>query len=103
MSEASWTAESERDLEDIYAHIAFEHGRRQIAKSIVRRMREVCDEYASAFAAGHVMGTARSDLGESFRVFTHKRWVVVFRPIDGGIEVLRVIDGSRDFGRLFGS
>ncbi|MEX2315742.1 MAG: hypothetical protein WD669_01230 [Pirellulales bacterium] len=41
-------------------------------------------------------------LGESHRVFAHKRWVVVFRPIEGGIEVLRVLDGSREFTRLFG-
>jgi len=37
-----------------------------------------------------------------FRVFTHKRWVVVFRPIDNGIEVMRILDGSRDFSRIFG-
>jgi plasmid stabilization system protein ParE len=50
-----------------------------------------------------VIGTARPDLGELHRIFTHKRWVIIFRPIAGGIEVLRVLDGSRDYPRLFGS
>jgi toxin ParE1/3/4 len=99
---ASWTNAAELDLESIYAYIAFEHGRRSVAKNIIRGLRESCDEYSAAFASGHVLGTARSDLGESYRVFAYKRWVIVFRPIEGGIEVLRVVDGSRDYGRLFG-
>jgi hypothetical protein len=34
------------------------------------------------------MGTARPDLGE------HQRWVVIDRPLDDGILILRVADGS---------
>ncbi len=98
-----WTVTARQDIDDIYDYIGVRDGRPAVADAFVRQLDEVCEDYAAGFAAGHVMGTARSDLGESFRVFTHKRWVVVFRPIDGGIEVLRVIDGSRDFGRLFGS
>jgi toxin ParE1/3/4 len=103
MSTATWTPTSETDLEDIYAHIAFVHGRRQTAKNILREIREECDKYASAIASGFIIGTARPDLGESYRVFTHKRWVVVFRPIQDGIEIIRVVDGSRDFRRIFGA
>jgi plasmid stabilization system protein ParE len=34
-------------------------------------------------------------------MFTHKRWVIIFRPAPDGIEIMRVLDGSRDFPRLF--
>jgi plasmid stabilization system protein ParE len=101
MSYAPWTAPAEIDVEDIYGWIAIRDGRMQTAKKILREIRQTCDEYGAAFAAGSVLGTARTDLGESFRLFTYKRWVIVFRPTPLGIEVLRVLDGSRDFSQIF--
>ena len=101
-TKARWAPIAEEDVEAIYKWIAHRDGRRQTAKKITAEIRQKCDEYADAFAAGSVIGSARPDLGEGHRVFTHKRWVVVFRPIEDGIEVLRVLDGSRDFPRLFG-
>ena len=101
MSHAEWARRAELDLQDIYLWIARRDGRRTTARKIVREIREQCDEYAAAYAQGFVLGTARPDLGELSRVFTYKRWVIVFRPIDNGIEVQRVIDGSRDFSRIF--
>ena len=54
-----------------------------------------------AYADQPEMGTARPDLGSSYRVFHHKRWVVIYRPIQSGIEILRVVDGARDYPSLF--
>ena len=34
------------------------------------------------------------------RTFLHKRYIIVYRPLDDGIEVMRVLDGSRDFPTL---
>lgn len=90
-----------RDIDNIYDYIARRDRRPATADMVVAELMETCKSYADAFAAGSVIGTARSDLGDSHRVFTHKRWVVVFRPIEDGIEVLRVLDGSRDYPRLF--
>jgi plasmid stabilization system protein ParE len=47
------------------------------------------------------MGTARPDLGGDLRVFSHKRYVIVYRALADGIEVLRVVDGARDYPSLF--
>jgi plasmid stabilization system protein ParE len=98
---AMWAPIAEADVEAIYEWIAHRDGRRQTAKKIVREIRQKCDEYAGIFASGSVIGTARPDLGESHRVVAHKRWVIMFRPIEGSIEVLRVLDGSRDYTQLF--
>jgi plasmid stabilization system protein ParE len=54
-------------------------------------------------AAGSVLDNSRPDLGDSHRVLSHQFWVTIFRPIAGGIEVLRVLDGSRDYPKLFGT
>ena len=99
----AWSGLARQDVDDIYDYIGERDGRPATADKFARLLLEVCESYAAAFAAGSIIGTARSDLGESYREFTHKRWVIVFRPIQGGIEILRVVDGSRDYVRLFGS
>lgn len=94
-------ANAERDIEEIYEWIARRDGRRLTAKKVIRELRQHYDDYANLFAAGAIIGTARDDLGEDYRVFTHKRWVIVFRPAVDGIEIMRALDGSRDYPRLF--
>ncbi|MCA9099553.1 MAG: type II toxin-antitoxin system RelE/ParE family toxin [Planctomycetales bacterium] len=49
------------------------------------------------YAANQLAGEARPDIGDNVRVFSFERWVVFFRPIDEGIEVLSVVDGARDY------
>ena len=102
MSVLDWSFASRQDIDEVYYYIGVRDRRPATADKVIGELRDACHSYADAFAAGSVIGTARSDLGEDFRVFTHKRWVVIFRPIEDGIEVLRVVDGSRDFPRLFG-
>lgn len=101
MAQADWTRQAEADLEAIYDYIARRDNRLSVAKSVVRRFRDHCDHYAELAASGHEIGTAREDLSPGVRIFTHQRWIVVFRPTSNGIEVLRIYDGSRDFPRLF--
>jgi toxin ParE1/3/4 len=102
MSQAEWAERAKTDLRDIYLWIARHENRRSTARRIVREIRHECDEYAGAFAEGSILGAARPEFGEDVRLFTHQRWVIVFRPITEGIEVLRVLDGSRDISMLFG-
>jgi toxin ParE1/3/4 len=101
MSQASWSSTAESDVEDIYDWIARKDRRRSVAKKVVRELRDRCDALAAIMSSGSQIGTASPQLGSDYRTFTHKRWVIVFRPLDDGIEVMRVLDGSRDFPRLF--
>jgi plasmid stabilization system protein ParE len=42
------------------------------------------------------------DLGPDVRCFSfRKNYVVIYRPLDDGIDVLRVFHTSRDYARLF--
>ncbi len=97
MTTANWTPEAETDLEDIVYFLGVERDRRDTARKIAQEFRDKCDLHATQ---PH-LGTARPDLGDQCRVFSHKRWVVVFRPYRKGIEVLRIFDGARDYPRLF--
>ena len=97
MPQAHWTPQAERDLAEIVYDIGIEQNRRDTARKIAVEFHEKCDLHATI----PLGGTARNDLGENYRVFSLKRWVVVFRPHLEEIEVMRIFDGSRDYPRLF--
>ncbi len=101
MGSLAWTSLAKSDVDDIYDFIARQNHRPSTADQFVQDLAAACQSYADAFAAGSTIGTARPNLGEGYRVFTHKRWVVVFRAAVDGIEVMRIVDGSRDYTRLF--
>lgn len=102
MARATWTSTAREDLKQIGRYIGRREGRTSVAAKILREIRTKCDNYAEAFARGSVLGSDAAEIGAGCRVFPHKRWVIVFESTDGGILVLRVLDGSRDFPRLFG-
>ena len=98
MSRVQWTPVAERDLDDIFDYIAEISHRPQTAAQILRDINEKATQYARQSG----MGSRRSDLPEHFRFFVHKRYVVVYEPLDDGIRVHGVVDGARDWPRLFG-
>lgn len=101
MSKATWTSVAREDLKEIGRYIGRREHRPSVAAKILREITTKCDEYSVAFARGSVIGSDAAELGEGCRIFSYSRWVIVFEPIQSGIEVLRVFDGSRDFPRLF--
>lgn len=96
MPHAAWTNVAQDDLRSIARYIVARDGRRRTARKITREIRDKCEHYARH----PLTGTARGDLGDGLRIFSYQRWVVVFRPIDEGIEIIRVFDGSQDWEQL---
>lgn len=98
MSHAVWTPLAEAELEDIVYYIAVEDGRPLTAERVAREIRDRAETIAVTSAIWH----KHPDLPPGWFYSMHKRWVITFQEHVSGIEVLRVIDGSRDFTRLFG-
>lgn len=94
---ARWSDLAELDLEEIVYYIAAVDHRPRVAEKIAAEIRDACLWYAEHPTVGEL--DAR--LGPDCRRFTHKRWVIFYRPEPEGIGVLRVVDGARDFDRLF--
>jgi toxin ParE1/3/4 len=47
------------------------------------------------------MGRLRPEFGRDIRSFPFERnYLIVYRPIEGGIEILRFLHGSRDIDKL---
>jgi toxin ParE1/3/4 len=47
------------------------------------------------------LGRRRADIGDSVRQFPVGSYLIFYRPIRGGIELIRLVHGSRDLRRLF--
>ncbi|HEX6984778.1 MAG TPA: type II toxin-antitoxin system RelE/ParE family toxin [Planctomycetaceae bacterium] len=76
----------------------------EVAKNrrAAHRLAEEFDRKCEVYARQPGMGDLREDLGENLRSFTFRRWyVAVYRPLDDGVDVLRVFDGRSDYGRFF--
>ena len=47
------------------------------------------------------IGRLRPELAPDLRSFAVRNYIIFYRPIDDGIEVARVLRGSRDLDSLF--
>jgi toxin ParE1/3/4 len=97
MAVAHWTDHARRDLRSIGPYVGRKEHRPAVAAKVMREIRKKCDHYA----CNPLTGTSRDEFGEGYRLFSHQRWVILFRPIDEGIEVLHIFDGSQDYENLF--
>lgn len=88
------TAKAEADLRDIFRQVAADNGL-SAATSVLRKLEKALPNLA---AFPHLGRATRSGA----RLHSVKPWIIVYRPITGGVEVLRVLDGRRDLGVLIG-
>jgi toxin ParE1/3/4 len=64
-------------------------------------MTQLFDEKLKLLADFPGMGAMREDLGPSIRTFPVGNYLIIYRPMKSGIELLRVVHGARDLRRLF--
>jgi toxin ParE1/3/4 len=88
---------SRRDLESIRRYIAADN--RDRAQALTRRIRARCRD----LGALPTQGRLRDDAPFSFEVRSVAvyPYVVFYRIVPGGVQILRVIDGRRDLGTIF--
>jgi toxin ParE1/3/4 len=59
------------------------------------------EEKCHLLAEFPLMGRDRSDLAPGLRSSLVKPYVLLYRPLEDGIEIIRVIHGARDISSLF--
>ena len=59
------------------------------------------DEKLALWATQPMMGRSRDELATGLRSLTFARYVVFFEPLPDGIDVVRVLHGSRDIDATF--
>jgi len=97
MAVVTWTPAAEGDLEGVFAYIAREQQSLRTAANVLREIVAKADLYSGNSLAAAL----RPEFGPSVRSFYVHRYVIIYRPSDQGIEVIRVIHGSRDVFRVF--
>ena len=48
-----------------------------------------------------MMGRARPELAADLRSFPVGNYIIFYRPIEDGVEIVRVLSGARDIDALF--
>lgn len=96
MSAPRFSRASRRDLDEILDRIAIHNSRAAVA--FVERLEKKCYELAE----NPDMGFLRDELAPDLRCWPVRKYLIFYRPIDDGIEIVRVVHGARDLDRLFG-
>lgn len=89
------TAQAEEDLIEIWIYIA---------QDIPRAADCVLDEIEQRFfalAENPLMGRLRPDIAPEFRYFVVGNYLIIYRTISDGIQIVRVVHGARDLPNLF--
>ena len=84
---------SESDYREIWHYIAYDN--RAAADQMLRRI----DEKLRLYATQPFMGTDRSRLGPGLRSFPVGNYLAFYRVVEDGIELVRVLHGSRKLTR----
>lgn len=85
------------DLLGIWDYVTRDTGLPDRADHVLDRIEEVCQvlsEYPKA-------GEKRPELGQSLRTFPADSFVIVYRPVGDGVEIVRVFHESRDLPAQF--
>ena len=88
------TRRAREDLVEIWRYVARDNP--LAADDLLGRIDESC----RLLADNPELGPARPDIRPGLRYFVVERYVVLYRAIEGGVEVVRVVHGARDLFNL---
>lgn len=95
MAKVKITEPAQSDLEEIWQYIGEDN---------VKAANNLMDELGNKFrllAGKPDLGRERQELMLNLRAFPHKKYMIFYFPTDEGIEIFRVLHGSRDITQVF--
>jgi toxin ParE1/3/4 len=95
MARAVRTPQAKSDLVDILAYIG---ERNRVA---ARRLAKELTKLFNPLARFPLLGRDRQELAPGLKSYPLGNFVVFYRPMKAGIEVIRVLHGARDIPPLF--
>ncbi|MBF0318400.1 MAG: type II toxin-antitoxin system RelE/ParE family toxin [Nitrospirae bacterium] len=87
--------EAESDLEEIWLYIA------QDNPDKADKLLDEIEESSRKIAQFTNMGRNRDELHPGLRSFPAGKYLIYYLPINGGIEIVRVLHGMRDIATFF--
>lgn len=95
MSRLRFTPLAVQDLEEIHDYIAADNA--EAALRLMERLEKRCQSLAETPG----MGRSREELSPFLRSLAEGNYVIFYRPIEDGAEVVRVLHGARSIERIF--
>ena len=95
MSRVIRSPEAQSDVDEIAAHIA------QDNLDAALRWLDSVDEAFKLLARFPGAGPMREELAAGLRSFPKGSYLILYRPMEGGVEVVRVLHGARNLRRVF--
>jgi toxin ParE1/3/4 len=89
------SAAAEEDLKEIWAYVAEKN-----PEAAGKLIREITGRFSVLRDHPH-MGREQDKLLVNLRSFVVKNYFIFYQLFAGGIEILRVLHGSRDIGSIF--
>lgn len=90
MSRVTKTVQAERDLDEIWLHIALDN------IDAADGLLDAIDKNCRNLARQPLMGRSRPELAFDLRSLPVGRYVIFYAPSAHGIQVVRVLHGARD-------
>jgi plasmid stabilization system protein ParE len=97
MALAFWTPQAASELEDILYYIRVNDGRPLTSQRVGEELMEIVERIAMGSLAGHSHSLTPPD----WLYYRFKRWLIFYQPHPEGIEVMRILDGTRDLPQQF--
>ncbi|ADE16666.1 plasmid stabilization system [Nitrosococcus halophilus Nc 4] len=89
------TAQAEEDLIEVWMYIAQEN------VAAAERLLDEIDAKCRLLAEHPRLGAARPDIAPELRYLPISNYLLLYREIDQGIELVRVVHGARRLDQLF--
>lgn len=86
---------AKNDLLDIWEYIADDSVNQ--ADAFINKI----NQKLLTIASSPTIGSVRNELAEGLRSFSVGRYVIFYHPMSEGIDVVRILHGSRDIGGIF--
>jgi toxin ParE1/3/4 len=94
-NQLTFAPSAEADLDAILEFIA--HDKPLAAISFVEKLREKC----LLLATNPELGELRLDLADNLRAFSVGNYVIFYRTLQNGAEIIRVVSGFQNLEMLF--
>lgn len=95
MSVVQRTAQAEEDLIEIWVYIA------QDNPGAADRVLDAIEERFHVLADNPLMGRLRPDIAPELRYFAAGNYLILYRTVPDGVQIVRVIHGARELPHSF--
>jgi toxin ParE1/3/4 len=95
VSKVRYTRRAREDLLDLWLYVA-----RRNSETVADRIYDRIEESCLLLRDHPELGPARSEIAEDARALVVERWLALYRLVEDGVQVVRIIDGSRDLAKI---